>query len=139
MKKIFSILVALTAVLSLTGCGSKTVTCTINEDDEKEVMSVTYKGKEITKIAREMTMKAEEDEIDEAYSYLKLASSMFEGKSGLKVSTSKGSDFVSMKMEIELSKLDEEMLETLDFDLDDAPSTPEEFIKEMTEDGYTCK
>ena len=32
-----------------------------------------------------------------------------------------------------------ETKETIDFDLEDTPKGPEEFIKEMTEDGYTCK
>lgn len=139
MKKISFLLMSLVAVFTLTGCGTKTVSCTKTEDGQKQIMAVTFKGNEVTKLSTEMSMEVEKDQIDDAFSFLQLSANAMQGKPGVKVSTSKDDNSISMKMDLELSKLDKETKETIDFDLEDTPKGPEEFIKEMTEDGYTCK
>lgn len=140
MKKISSIALALIVVLSLTGCGGKTVTCTKTEDGQTETEKVTFKGKEITKIIREGKIEAEADELDTSYSLFKMVEAMFEGKTGIKISTTKGTNSVSMKVEMEPSKLDEEIIDSMDLgEIDFKNTSAEEYTKTMTEDGYTCK
>lgn len=141
MKKISFLLMSLVAVLSLTGCGSQKVTCTMDEGDQKQTLITTFKGNKATNLVAEMTMKVDADEVDTTYSYIQLSAGMLQGKSGLKVSTSKGSDSVSLKMEIDFAKLDDETKEEIgfDFDLENTNTDKDAFIESMTESGYTCK
>lgn len=140
MKKISSIALALIVVLSLTGCGGKTVTCTKTEDETTSEIKATFNGKEVTKIVMESKTEVEADEVDTSYSLLKMVEAMFEGKTGIKISTTKGTNSVSMKVEMEPSKLDEEVIDSMDLGETDFKNTSaEEYTKTMTEDGYTCK
>lgn len=140
MKKISSIALALIVVLSLTGCGGKTVTCTKTEDNQTLELKATFNGKEVTKIVMESKIEVEADKVDTSYAFLKMAEAMYEGKTGIKVSTTKGANSVSMKVEMEPSKLDEEVIGSMDLGETDFKNTSvEEYTKTMTEDGYTCK
>lgn len=140
MKKISSIVLALIAVVSLTGCGSKTITCTKTEDDTNSKIVTTFKGDEVTKVVMESTVTVEADEVDTTYSFMQMAAAMYEDTQGINVSASKTSNSVSLKIEMEPSKLDEETMETMGLESEDIKNTSsEKYIESMTEDGYTCK
>ena len=139
MKKISALVVALIAVFSLTGCGTKNLTCTIVDDVSKASYVTTFKGNEITKIVFENTTQVDKDEVDEVYSDFEDDASIFDNQSGIKVTTTKGNDYVSLKLELEISKMDEELLEAMNMIEDYKNTSVEDFAKVMEEQGFTCK
>lgn len=59
---------------------------------------------------------------------------------GVEASATKGKDSVSLKMEIDASKISDDTYDQLGLAKDDFKNqSSEDFIKSMTEDGYTCK
>ncbi len=140
MKKVSSLIIALVCVFSLTGCGTKNVTCTTGDDSQSITVVTSFNGKEATKISMETAIKVDEDQVDQAYTSLDTAKAMYENQSGVKVSTSKGKDSVSLKLEMELSKLDEDTLDSMGLDgVDFKNTSSDEYAKAMEDQGYTCK
>lgn len=83
MKKLFGI-AALVVMLSVTGCGSNTLTC--KQKDGNGQMKVTFKGDKVTKVEA----KTSYDTKEEAAAYAALLNA-FGSEEGVKVS-SKGKD-----------------------------------------------
>ncbi|MCM1370337.1 MAG: hypothetical protein NC181_00390 [Clostridium sp.] len=139
MKKLLGIFISAITIFTLTGCGEKgeTVTCTQKEDGTSETYTVTFENDKITKAVIESKQTdLSGDELEMAYQMVKFSKSLLSGKEGIKVTTSKGNDSVSAKMEIDYTKLSDDMKSSLEID---ANSSKKEFIDSMTEEGYTCK
>lgn len=136
MKKISSLIIALIVIFSLTGCGEKNITCTMNDDSSEAKVVATFKGNELVKEVMESTAKVGEDQIDSIYSIYQATANTFKDQAGIKVTTSKGKDSVTLKIEMQPSKMGEELLDSMDVQTD---GSVEDYIDYMTEEGYTCK
>lgn len=139
MKKVFGFAISLVAIFSLTACGGKTVTCTKTEDEQTTSIKATFNGNNVTKATIESAQKVDSQYLDLAYTYRETAAKSI-NYDGVKASATKGKDSVSLKLEIDPSKISDDTYDQLGLTEDDFKSqSSEDFIKTMTEDGYTCK
>ena len=140
MKKISSLIIALVVIFSLTGCGEKKVTCTMNDGEAQSKIVTTFKGKEVTNIVMENTAKVDADEVDNDYLMYQATANTFKDQTGINVSASKGKESVTLKIEMQPSKMDESLLDSMDITTEDFKNTSvEDYVNDMTEQGYTCK
>ena len=142
MKKFVCILSCSLFALVLTGCGTKTLTCTKTSTEEgmetKENIKVNFKNDKPSTAEMSMEMILDEDTksyIDLIYSSLESTFEDYE-QEGLTIDTDKTDDTVTVKMNVDFSKV--ESTDELDFDIDadeDFDSVKEDFES----DGYECK
>ncbi len=147
MKKF---LLGLGFTLVLTGCGGKTLTCTMEESESgmemkaKTVYKFDSNGENVKKANVEMSVKVD-DEAKKTLETIGMSmedlSSSFSEKfddykeAGIDVKTKTTDNSLSFKANIDVNKLTDEQLE--DIDLNDI--NYEEVKKDLEESGFTCK
>lgn len=140
MKKTFSLIIILIVIFSLTGCGTREITCTIEDGTQSIINRATFKGSELIKGIMETTIQVDSDQIDETYSFLQSSVAEIEEQTGLKYSISKGSNSITLRIEMEPSKMSEEFLESLSGTIGDLKNiSVNKYIENMESQGYTCK
>lgn len=126
----------------LTGCGTKTLTCTKSETESgsttEEKIIVKFKKDKVSSANMEMNMKFGEEQksyIDMSYNILK---STFDSmkEDGLDVKTSKTDDTINVKLDVDFTKIKD--ADNLSVDIDKS-QTYEEVKKELIEQDYKCK
>lgn len=140
MKKIFGTIIILTFIFSLTGCGSKTVSCTKQDDSQIQEISAVFKNNIVNKVITTAKMTVEENQVETAYKYMQSMISSYNSKEGISASVIKEKNAVGMKLEMDLSKMSEENLGSMSITAENLKNaTSESFIESMTEEGYACK
>lgn len=142
MKKFICVLSCSLFALILTGCGTKTLTCTKTSTEDgmenKENIKVNFKNDK--PLTAEMNMKMVLDEDTKTYAdmlYSILESTFEEAEQeGLTIDTEKTNDAIKVKMNIDFNKV--ESTDELDFDID-ADEDFESVKEDFEEDGYECK
>lgn len=143
MKKKLYIMVLLLVMVSLTGCSSKTLTCTKTSDESiynlKEKITTKYGmfGVKNININMEMTLKDNsfinasvlEKTLDETYKELK--------ENGAKVNISSKDNKVLVDINFDLKKMDNDKLKEID--LYNVNESYEDAKKSFKKLGYTCK
>ena len=143
MKKRLYIMVLLLIMVSLTGCSSKTLTCTKTSDESiynlKEKITTKYGmfGVKNININMEMTLKDNsfinasvlEKTLDETYKELK--------ENGAKVNISSKDNKVLVDINFDLKKMDNDKLKEID--LYNVNESYEDAKKSFKKLGYTCK
>lgn len=149
MKKIKLLLFSLIAIVLLTGCGTKTLTCTMTEEDsglsmEQQIIAE-FKNNEVQKLKISVDSIATNDLIKENWDiFAEALSSEFEPteKEGIKITTENNKEKYSYKvsMEFDLTKANKEDLSEYDVDdIANEKSRLEDVKKAAEESGYTCK
>ena len=142
MKRFVCVVSCSLFALVLTGCGSKTLTCTKTGTEDgmetKENIKVTFKNDKPATAEMNMEMILDEDTKSYADMILGMLESTFEEaeQEGLTIDTEKTDDSIKVKMNVDFNKV--KSTEELDFDIDsdeDFESVKEDF----EEDGYSCK
>lgn len=138
MKKV---LLGLCCTLVLTGCGGKTLTCTMSEKENgmemKQKVALTFKDDKNVKGKMEVSIKVDE----ESKEYLDLMKGMLDAafeeyeEAGLKVDSKLKDTSLEISVEYDVDKLTDELKEDLDY----SDTTYEETKKDFEEEGYTCK
>ena len=143
MKKRLYIMVLLLIMVSLTGCSSKTLSCTKTSDESiynlKEKITTKYGmfGVKNININMEMTLKDNsfinasvlEKTLDETYKELK--------ENGAKVNISSKDNKVLVDINFDLKKMDNDKLKEID--LYNVNESYEDAKKSFKKLGYTCK
>ena len=139
MKKIISFFSVLLIAITMTGCSSKgeEVKCTMDEDNEKGTMVATIKNDKVTKISVDSSQTYEdEDELNMAYTFSKMAISMVDEIDGMSASIKKNGKSLEITMTMDLTKMSSEDIED---ELGLESFDKDGFIKYAEEEGYTCK
>ena len=138
MKKFKLLLLAIVGVFVLTGCGGKTLTCTMSESESGMEM----KGKIVAKFKDD---KATNDEVKKSWSMMSsLLKSQYSDKKadGVKV-TSKVDDkkyTFNFSVEIDIKKASKDALKEYGIDsLDAEKSGYDDAKKSLEESGFKCK
>lgn len=144
MKKFLVLCVSVLAVGGVTGCGSKTLTCTQTEEQGSMKMEQTVVAKftndKATKVDMTMEMVLDDEYKEFLSTFEKQLSSEFEkleGKDGVSIKTTTKDNSIKVDLSADLKKISDETKEELDFS--DELGTYEETKKEFESQGYTCK
>lgn len=142
MKKgIFCII----GMLCLTGCGTKTLNCSMINDANEELkmtqnIITTYKKDSLTR----MDMRIIVDFSDNYASYsddleknLKETYQNYEGKKGIEINTTRKDKTVTLTFMADLDKMDNDTKK--DFDLVGTGEKLSEVKADLEQQGYTCK
>lgn len=142
MKK--GVLVIIVGMLfCLTGCSEKKLVCTsTGKDLGKEVKTkvvVKFDNKEASKVEETIDMTFEEEyrsSIDSIYKALEEQYKLYDGKSGIKVVSTKGDDNINVKINIDVKaqKDAENAVNVID-----TAGTRSDIKKSLETEGYTCK
>lgn len=127
------ILLAGCILLLTTGCGSKKLTCTLEEDDQKSSVEFTFKDDVAERMNMEIQMEMEEDvDKDELDEQIKTFKEAYEGYGFEDVEVKAKNNVLNISLSMDAAKFmdEEDNKESLSYD-----SLKEEF----EEDGYTCK
>ncbi len=142
MKKFICVLGCCLFALVLTGCGTKTLTCTKTSTEDgmesKENIKVNFKNDKPATAEMSMEMILDEENktyIDMFYSMLESTFEDYE-QDGLTVNTEKTDDAIKVQMNVDFGKV--ESTEELDFDID-ADKDFESVKEDFETDGYECK
>lgn len=138
MKKV---LLGLCCTLVLTGCGGKTLTCTMSEKENgmemKQKVALTFKDDKNVKGKMEVSIKIG----DEGKEYLDLMKGMLDAafeeyeEAGLKVDSKSKKNSLTISVKYDVDKLTDELKKDLDY----SDTTYEETKKQLEDEGYTCK
>lgn len=149
MKKLKFIAFSLIAVISLTGCGTKTLTCTKAYEesglDMEQQVTMKFKGDKVQTIEITLDNTATDDTVKEYWdTFVSILDSQFEetNEDGVKVETEKNNEKYSYKisMGLDLTKANEDVLEKYGFDeIADKNSDIDTIKANAEKDGYTCK
>lgn len=142
MKKVFCILTCSLFTLFLTGCGTKTLTCTKTSTEagmvSKENIKINFKNDKPS--TSEMSVEMSFDEDTKAYANMifGMLESTFENyeQDGLNVDINKTDDSIKLKMNVDFSKVKD--IDELDINIDldeDYNDVKEDYLEE----GYNCK
>lgn len=142
MKKFICVLSCSLFALVLTGCGTKTLTCTKTSTDDgmetKENIKVNFKNDKPS--TAEMNMKMSFDEDSKSYMgmFYGILESTFANyeQEGLTIETDKTDDEITVKMNVDFNKV--ESTDELDFDIE-ADEDFESVKEDLESDGYKCK
>lgn len=139
MKK-FGIL--LICCMVLTGCGSKTLTCSKTENKEslktEEKVIITY-NKQMKTIEHDMKVSLKnsyEDYIDIVTKSLNDSLKKYKNKKGISVKSVKNKDNVVVSLKFDGSKMDDSGKKLAGFDTSKSFNNMK---KELEKKGYTCK
>ena len=142
MKKIFCLLCLLGLSFTLSGCGTKTLTCTKSETESgmtnEETMTVKFKDDKPSSATMKMDIKFDDStksSVDMMYSLLESGLKEAE-QDGVKVDTKKTDNSITVKLDVDFSKVKDE--DGLDLDFDSTKSFSE-VKEEIEEEGYKCK
>ncbi len=132
-------------MLCLTGCGTKTLNCSMLNDANEELkmtqnIITTYKKDTLTR----MDMRIIVDFSDNYASYsddleknLKDTYKNYEGKKGIKIDTKRKDKTVTLTFMADLDKMDNDTKK--DFDLVGTGEKLSEVKADLEQQGYTCK
>ena len=145
MKKsiLFGTLVASSILLS--GCGTKTLSCSKIETADgysaNETVEAKFVGNEVTNFKLSMTMTLDDefkDNMDLFKSMLEEQFSSYKNKDGLKFEINSKNDIeIDLVLDADLKKMSDDDKKELDFI--DTKGSYEATKKEFEDDGYTCK
>lgn len=153
MKKLFALVLTLTSVLLLTGCGNKVTTAVCNNTDatgNKMTFDVSATNNDIDKIKMTVvpanksmnieTFKDIDDETKEEIKKAFLEEYGLEKDSydGLKI-TIEFDDNMTITFDADLKVADKELLKKIGMDFEGKDMDIERFVDDMEEQGYTCK
>ena len=139
MKKIYSLVLILISITVFTGCTSKTVICTKTEDNNIKKSYVTFKGNKVTKIVIDSSLEVEKEKQDETLTELDaVIKNIFSDKIGIKAYSIKENNLITLRIEVDPSKVESDILGT-DISKESFENTSkEEYINKMETQGYTC-
>lgn len=143
MKKTLMGLVAIAVTFILTGCGTETLTCTMNQSQSGMEMNqkavITFENNEVTKIDMNVDVN-----VDDAFSsYMSFMESALKEQfknysdNGAKVNIDTKGNKMSLKVNMDVKGMTKEQKKNLD--LEDVYGTKEATKKELESQGYTCK
>ena len=149
VKKFKLLLLAIVGVFVLTGCGGKTLTCTMSESESgmemKGKIVAKFKDDKVTNLKMTMDAKATNDEVKKSWSMMSsLLKSQYSDKKadGVKV-TSKVDDkkyTFSFSVEIDTKKASKDALKEYGIDsLDAEKSGYDDAKKSLEKSGFKCK
>lgn len=147
MKKILILFLAV-VMLTLTGCGnggSKTLTCTMKEDEQIVEGKLTYKNDSLVTVSSSMSYDYSKEEVaEEEIEYLKtifkLGCSTYENDKAVNCSYDVTTKKASLTIVMDVTKASAETLENLDLSDEDIKSLSyDQAKKSLTDTGYTCK
>lgn len=140
---------SLVAMVLLTGCGTKTLTCTKTEEDSglsmKEEVTMKFKNNKVNYVKMSIDSTATDDDIKDNWGlFVSFLGSAYEEKDedGIKISVKNDEENYAYKVsiEVDLEKAGEKALAEYDLDgIADSNSKLEDVKKEAEEDGFTCK
>lgn len=149
MKKLKLFALAIIALLVMTGCGEKTLTCTNTEEasglEMGQEVVMKFKNDKVNYVKMTIDAKATSDTIKNNWD---LFASTLKGqysdteKEGVKLTTKNDEKNYSYKisLEVDLEKASEDALAEYDLDgIADKDSSMEDVKKAAEEDGFTCK
>jgi len=149
LKKFKILACSLVAVLVLTGCGSKTLTCTKSETssglDMTQEISIKFQGKKVTNMKVSVDSKAITDAIKNNWDmFVGILDSKYpeSNEEGVKITTQNNADQHTYKVsiDIDLNKASENALAKYDLDgVANANSDIKEVKAAAEKSGYTCK
>lgn len=149
MKKFRILACSLVAVLVLTGCGNKTLTCTKTESnsglDMTQEISIKFKGKKVTNMKVSVDSKATTDTIKNNWDmFVGILDAQYpeSNEEGVNITTQNNADKHTYKVsiDIDLNKASESALEEYDLDgVADVNSDIKTVKAAAEKSGYTCK
>ena len=150
MKYFKGFFICLVAVVLLTGCGSKKLTCSQSSDESgmKTEMKYTigFKSDKPSTIKTETKMTATSDEVKESWSmmagFMELGFADFKDKAGVKIDSKNDEKkyTYTLTMDIDLNKISDDDLEGLDLsDIANSTSGYDDVKKDAEDAGFTCK
>lgn len=148
MKKIKFLLVAVVAVLFVTGCGNN-LTCTKTEEESgikvSQTISMDFNGNKVNYVKMTVDSVAIDETIKDNWDiFVNILDGQFEPKNekGIKLSTNndKNKYTYSVSYEVDLNKADKDALEEIGLEnLLTSTDSREDVKKDAEADGYTCK
>ena len=145
MKKgvLFTALVASCVLLS--GCGTKTLSCSKTEKDSgfsaEETIKAKFVGNEVTNVSLNMTMTLDDEFKDNKDLFISMLEEQFtnyKNKDGLKFEIKSKSDTeIDLTMDADLKKMSDDNKKELD--LIDTKGSYDATKKELEDQGFTCK
>ena len=143
MKKGLYIIVLLLAIISLTGCGSKTLTCTREKKESiyslNEKVTASYGMFGLKKVNMNMEMKLTNEKIISASNLGKTIKASYEEleKYGASVNVKSKDGLVIVDIDLDLKKIDSKKLKELNlYDTEESYDDAKKSFKKL---GYTCK
>lgn len=136
MKKLVGMLAAFAVLFGLTGCGAKTLKCTMEDDGTKMTQTFTLdKDDKVTKVTMEMVAEADnEDDAKEAEEYYK-ESTKNNSVTGVTYSVKRSGKKLTLTGTADLSKIDADDLETY---IGTTKNSKDEIKKVFEAEGYKC-
>lgn len=147
MKKFMSIISMFMILITLTGCGKKSITCSgdLTESDITVAVKVTGDFKSDKLLTQTIIMEfdlteyLEYSDIDTYYESFKTQYSKFDEYEGITTNVEKVNNSLIVTLKIDLTKVDDETYEELDLGSGDVDVTTKAYISEFTDMGFTCK
>ena len=142
MKKFLQIgALSIICVVFLTACGGKTLTCTIEGEEDgmkqTEEIKYTFKDDKVSKAKMTMTMELEDNsQIDTYKEMIEQQYEEINKKDGVKVEVKASGKKLTVTMDVDATKLTKEDLEG---EYDDFAGTLDEIKKQYTDNDYKCK
>ena len=145
MKKIILSGAALVGALTLSGCGTETLSCTMTDESDlynmtKEIKA-TFDGKQTKSVEAIMTMKVDEsyaDSMDSLKSSIESEMADYEEKYGVDTDLNVNGTTLKYSMKADASKMTDEAKSLFGFDTS-ADQSKEAAQKSLEDAGYTCK
>ncbi len=136
MKKVAGMLAAFAVLFGLTGCGAKTLKCTMEQGNSKMSQTFTLdKDDKVTKVTMEMIGEADtEDEAKAAEEYYKEIANDND-VAGITYSVSRSGKKVTLKGTADLSKVDADDIDTY---IGTKTNSKDAVKKAFEDDGYKC-
>ena len=149
MKGLKLLTIVAVGLFCLTGCGEKTLECTLTEEDDYmkmvQTMSLTFKDDQITNAKMSIDTTVKSENAQENWSdFVDMMESQYEetDADGVKVTTEEDADNYSFNLTVEadITKASEETLAEYDLaDFADNAGTYEENKEEAEANGFVCK
>ena len=136
---------SLISVLCLTGCGTKTLNCSMVNDANTELkinqdVTVDFKKDKMVKMNMKTSVTLSDNYAsyaDELEKNLKQEYEKYEDKEGLEVKTTKKDKKITLTFIADLNKMSDETKK--EFDIVGTGQTINEVKTELEEQGYNCK
>lgn len=145
MKKIFMTLVAVVMMFILTGCGTETLTCTMNSEETGMTMDQNINATFVNNEVTDMNMKIDLN-LDEEYApYAETMKTTLEEEyktfsdNGGKVAVTGEGNVININIDLNFKDMTDKQKENLDIDFLDTFGTKEATAKDLESQGYTCK
>lgn len=145
MKKSMLLGSALVSCFLLSGCGTKTLSCSTTESDDgfsaSQTIEAKFVGNEVTNVSLDMIMTLDDDFKDNKdllISSLEESFQNYQNKEGLTLNiTDKSDNEVEVVLDADLKKMSDE--DKKELDLIDTTGSYDATKKELEDEGYTCK